>query len=123
MLQYYGLEDAYDKVREWYFGYHFVEKILYCPWDIVSYCADHHELTDTQCKNYWIDAIGNDMISQIVDQFWNQSWNWKLESLVNGEPLLLDSHNYFCRLYASDVSNASIEASPDSASEVASKLV
>ena len=44
MLQYYGLSDRFDEVKEWYDGYRFGNADVYCAWDVVNYCRDH-------CKN------------------------------------------------------------------------
>ena len=38
MLHYYGLDDHYDLVREWYDGYRFGNEDVYCPWDVINYC-------------------------------------------------------------------------------------
>ena len=46
MLQYYGLQDYFSVVREWYDGYRFGKADVYCPWDVVNYCSDHR-------KNVW----------------------------------------------------------------------
>lgn len=37
MLAYYGLEDRFDTVREWYDGNRFSSTEVYCPWDVISY--------------------------------------------------------------------------------------
>lgn len=33
MLSYYGLEEKYGTVKEWYDGYCFGNADVYCPWD------------------------------------------------------------------------------------------
>ncbi len=38
LLQYYHLESHYDKVKEWYDGYHFANSDIYCPWDVMNHC-------------------------------------------------------------------------------------
>ena len=43
LLRYYGREDRYEAMREWYDGYRFGNVEVYCPWDVISYCDD---LTD-----------------------------------------------------------------------------
>ena len=48
MLQYYGLQDYFDAVREWYDGYRFGKVDVYCPWDVVNYCSDHRKNPDVE---------------------------------------------------------------------------
>ena len=51
MLQYYGLQDYFDAVREWYDGYRFGKVDVYCPWDVVNYCSDHRKNPDVEMKD------------------------------------------------------------------------
>lgn len=37
LLSYYDREEAIDTMREWYDGYQFGGKSLYCPWDVIKY--------------------------------------------------------------------------------------
>ena len=37
MLQYYGFDDHYEEVRDWYDGYLFGREHIYCPWDVDVY--------------------------------------------------------------------------------------
>ena len=37
LLSYYDREEAIDTMREWYDGYQFGGKSLYCPWDVMNY--------------------------------------------------------------------------------------
>ena len=39
LLEYYGLLDRYDTVKEWYDGYCFGDQRVYCPWDVICYCS------------------------------------------------------------------------------------
>ena len=50
MLQYYGLENKYDAVRDWYDGYRFGGVDVYCPWDVISYCDELTELLPGNSK-------------------------------------------------------------------------
>lgn len=38
MLEYYGLSEHYDTMKEWYDGYLFGDTDIYCPWDVINYC-------------------------------------------------------------------------------------
>lgn len=40
LLSAYGFENRFETVKEWYDGYLFGKKNIYCPWDVVSYVRD-----------------------------------------------------------------------------------
>ena len=66
MLQYYGLQNYFDVVREWYDGYRFGKADVYCPWDVVNYCSDHRKNPDVEMKNYWMNTSGNEVIRHLL---------------------------------------------------------
>lgn len=37
LLKFYGLEEKYATVKEWYDGYQFGNADVYCPWDVINY--------------------------------------------------------------------------------------
>ena len=37
LLDYYGLVNFHDIVRDWYDGYRFGDTSVYCPWDVIKY--------------------------------------------------------------------------------------
>ena len=39
LLFYYQCSDKYHAIKEWYQGYQFGAVEVYCPWDIICYCA------------------------------------------------------------------------------------
>ena len=51
ILEYYGISDAYHDVREWYDGYHFGSRDVYCPWDVISYCDQKLRTTRISIRN------------------------------------------------------------------------
>ncbi len=40
MLRFYGLEQKYELIKEWYDGYRFGDADVYCPWDIINLFID-----------------------------------------------------------------------------------
>ena len=36
MLHYYGQDEHYEAVKEWYDGYRFGNVDIYCPWDVIA---------------------------------------------------------------------------------------
>ena len=37
LLSYYGLDDKYEVIKNWYDGYQFGDADVYCPWDVINY--------------------------------------------------------------------------------------
>ena len=87
MLHYYGLENHYEIVKQWYDGYRFGNVDVYCPWDVLNYCADHLEAADMPPKNYWVNTSGNQVINCFIDSVGEDRKLTKteLEQLVNGD--------------------------------------
>ena len=40
LLANYNLQEHFEKVKEWYDGYHFGDADIYCPWDVINYVDD-----------------------------------------------------------------------------------
>lgn len=87
MLAYYGQEQCFDTVKEWYDGYHFGNVDVYCPWDVINYCMERRENHNLQPRNYWLNTSGNDVIRHFVENVENGKKLAKaeLERLVNGD--------------------------------------
>ena len=86
MLKYYGIEDHYDIVKEWYDGYRFGDTEIYCPWDVINYCKDHVSNPSAAPRNYWMNTSSNDVINHFIDSMDQngQLTRSELEALVNG---------------------------------------
>jgi hypothetical protein len=87
MLRYYGQEEHYETVKEWYDGYRFGNVDVYCPWDVINYCDSHLSSPNMPPKNFWLNTSGNDVINHFIDSVGQQQKLTKseLERLVNGE--------------------------------------
>ena len=92
MLHYYGFEEVYPLLKEWYDGYRFGDTEIYCPWDIVKYCSDLLRLRERtpgasqEPKNYWIITSGNAIIRKLIGQSDEQTKE-AVENLIAGETL------------------------------------
>ena len=84
MLAYYGQEQCFDTVKEWYDGYHFGDVDVYCPWDVINYCMERRENHNLQPRNYWLNTSGNDVIRHFVENG-KKLAKAELERLVNGD--------------------------------------
>lgn len=90
MLQYYGLENKYKEVKEWYDGYRFGNTEVYCPWDVVNYCSDHLKHSNAEPENYWMNTSGNNVMNRFIDSIQEPDMLTKseLEWLVNGKTVI-----------------------------------
>ena len=61
MLAYYGYEDKYQEILEWYDGYRFGSSEIFNPWSVINYISDH-------CfpKAFWQSTGSNDIIGEII---------------------------------------------------------
>ena len=83
MLDYYGQTAAYDTVKEWYDGYRFGETEVYCPWDVVNYCADLRIDAKAQAKDYWSNTSGNGIVRTLLSKA-SAAVKRDLETLIAG---------------------------------------
>lgn len=84
MLEFYGLEDSFQSVREWYDGYRFGNADVYCPWDVVSYIDLLRSEPDASPRAFWVNTSGNDIIRKFL-QMAKRSTKRELEQLIAGE--------------------------------------
>lgn len=61
MLRYYGKDDKYNELSEWYDGYRFGDTEIFNPWSVINYISDN-------CfpKAFWQSTGSNDIIGEIV---------------------------------------------------------
>lgn len=87
MLRFYHQEEHYETVKEWYDGYRFGNADVYCPWDVINYCAAHRSDATLPPENYWTNTSGNDILKHFIDGMGEQNMLTRgdLERLVNGE--------------------------------------
>jgi hypothetical protein len=87
LLDYYGLQEHYDKIKEWYDGYRFGNTSVYCPWDVISHCDNL--LADTQAfpENFWANTSGNALVRRFIDQATSQT-KQEIERLIAGESIV-----------------------------------
>lgn len=86
MLEYYGLVERYDSIKEWYDGYRFGSLNIYCPWDVINYCGDLVDGNVTEPQNYWVNTSSNDVIRQFIDGA-DAATKDEIERLMNGDSI------------------------------------
>ena len=85
MLAYYGESDRYVSVKEWYDGYRFGNRNVYCPWDVINYCKLLLKEPKAAPRNYWINSSGNDVVRRFIQCGEDAAVSEDIEKLVNGE--------------------------------------
>ena len=83
LLDYYGLDNFHDTVRDWYDGYRFGDTSVYCPWDVIKYVQILLKDKGAEPENYWANTSGNDLIRRLLKKA-NQSTKNDIECLING---------------------------------------
>lgn len=84
MLNYYDLEEFYVTIKEWYDGYHFGQKEIYCPWDVINYCDKLLESRENEPQLYWANSSSNYIIQKILSQA-TETTKSQIEMLISGE--------------------------------------
>ena len=91
MLEYYGLSEHYEEVKEWYDGYRFGNVEVYCPWDVINYCDLLKADSKAQPQDYWSNTSGNAMVRRFIDKADTQTRD-EIERLIAGEEILKEIH-------------------------------
>lgn len=92
MLEYYGLSEHYEEIREWYDGYQFGNVEVYCPWDVINYCDALRTDQDAQPKNYWSNTSSNEAVRRFIQESDKAAVRRELERLVAGEIITKEIH-------------------------------
>lgn len=93
LLDYYGLSDKYGAIKEWYDGYRFGDAEMYCPWDVVNYCALLRADPDAPPENYWANSSGNDAVRRFLQEAEDSgTLKREIENLIAGELVVKEIH-------------------------------
>jgi hypothetical protein len=93
LLHYYGLSDKYSVIREWYDGYRFGDVEIYCPWDVINYCALLRADPTALPENYWANSSGNDVVRRFLREAGdNKTVKREIERLIAGEIVTKEIH-------------------------------
>ena len=83
MLRYYGVEDRFPDMKEWYDGYHFGNVDVYCPWDVINQCDLLRVSKDAQMRPHWANS-SNAIVKDILEDA-TESTKYEIEVLISGE--------------------------------------
>ncbi len=91
MMAYYGVEDRFPIMKEWYDGYAFGGTEVYNPWSVINFmydlCADVHAFP----RPYWINTSSNDIIKNLIVRA-DRETKGQIETLLAGETLDIQVH-------------------------------
>ena len=84
MLRYYGAEDRFPDVKDWYDGYHFGDADVYCPWDVVVQCGKLRVSRDAPMEPHWENSSSNSIVREILEAA-TEVTKGEIEALISGE--------------------------------------
>lgn len=84
MLRYYGVEERFPDMKEWYNGYHFGNVDVYCPWDVINQCDLLSVSKDAPMRPHWENSSSNAIIKDILEDA-TEATKEEIEALISGE--------------------------------------
>ena len=102
ILKDYELDDFSQAVKNYYDGYKFYDKEMFCPWDVISFIRKNFNFKQTgntddiKPGNYWDKSSSDSALGEYLGYLTDND-NQKMQSLVNGKSIsfqLNDSMNY-----------------------------
>ena len=100
MLEYYGVADKEDELREWYDGYLFGSTEIYNPWSVINYIS-------RGCipQAYWVNTGKNEVLEDVLT-IATDDITEKLYALLRGERVIARiDQNVVYRSLAEDPAN------------------
>ena len=102
ILKDYELDDFSQAVKNYYDGYKFYDKEMFCPWDVISFIRKNFNFKQTgntddiKPGNYWDKSSSDSALGEYLSYLTDND-NQKMQNLVNGKSIsfqLNDSMNY-----------------------------
>ena len=102
ILKDYELDDFSQAVKNYYDGYKFYDKEMFCPWDVINFISKNFNFKQTgntddiKPGNYWDKSSSDSALGEYLGYLTNND-NQKMQNLVNGKSIsfqLNDSMNY-----------------------------
>ena len=102
ILKDYELDDFSQTVKNYYDGYKFFDKEMFCPWDVISFIRKNFNFKQTgntddiKPGNYWDKSSSDSALGEYLGYLTDND-NQKMQNLVNGKSIsfkLNDSMNY-----------------------------
>lgn len=82
MAAYYGVQEKYDELCDWYDGYRFGKTDIFNPWSVINYFSN-----ECEPQAFWQATGSNDIIGEIIAEADSEIYE-KLTSLLKGETFI-----------------------------------
>ena len=98
----YDLSEYSSLVKDNYDGYRFFDKEMFCPWNVVNFINENHDLkqngniSDISADNYWTGTTSSSSIYEYLGYLTDKDTQ-KMQDLIDGKSIsfsLNDSMNY-----------------------------
>ena len=100
MLEYYGMSDKEDELKEWYDGYLFGNEEIYNPWSVINYISK-----GGIPQAYWVNTGKNEILEDVLG-IATDDITERLYALLQGEPVIARiDQNVVYRSIAEDPAN------------------
>ena len=102
ILKDYELDDFSQTVKNYYDGYKFYDKEMFCPWDVINFISKNFSLKQTgniddiKPGNYWDKSSSDSALEEYLGYLTDND-NQKMQDLVDGKSIsfrLNESMNY-----------------------------
>ena len=102
ILKDYELDDFSQTVKNYYDGYKFFDKEMFCPWDVINFIRKNFNFKQTgntddiKPGNYWDKSSSDEALEEYLGYLTDND-NQEMQSLVDGKSIsfkLNDSMNY-----------------------------
>ncbi len=101
MLNYYGLSEYEEAVKDWYDGYRIGDSEIFCPWDVINYLDDARNNLKNGRKvlapqSYWSATGSNNLIEEFMPYLDEQAVEG-MQTLLDGGQIAItinDDLNY-----------------------------
>ena len=91
MMEYYGVEERFPTMKEWYDGYTFGDAEVYNPWSVINYMYDLCADAKAFPRPYWINTSSNDIIKDMIMGA-DRETQGQIEALLDGGTLDIQVH-------------------------------
>ena len=100
MLRYYGKDDKYNELSEWYDGYRFGNTEIFNPWSVINYISK-----GCLPQAYWVNTGKNEILEDVLG-IATDDITERLYALLQGEPVIARiDQNVVYRSIAEDPAN------------------
>jgi hypothetical protein len=82
-IDYFQIDDHFEKIKHWYNGYLFSGHQIYNPWSILNYASSHQD----GFKAYWANTSSNEMLRNMLKDS-TTGIKTELQDLLKGIPVV-----------------------------------